>query len=57
MTALHVAIINAENFPNIRSIKEMLIQGADRNITDNKGKLPYEYIKDIKNEEIRDQLL
>ena len=57
MTALHVAIINAENFPNIRSIKEMLIQGADRNITDNKGKLPYDYIKDIKNEEIRDQLL
>jgi hypothetical protein len=35
----------------------MLIKGADKNIVDNEGKKPFEYIKDIDNEEVRKELL
>ena len=29
-TALHLAIKSADNFPNTRAIKELLIKGADK---------------------------
>jgi ankyrin repeat protein len=34
-TALHLAVKSADNFPNTRAIKELLIKGADRNVKDN----------------------
>lgn len=46
-TALHLAIKSAEHFPNTRSIKELLIKGADRNITDNLGRKPVDMIKEL----------
>jgi len=45
--ALHLAIKSAENFPNTRAIKELLIKGADKAKKDNSGRLPITFVKDI----------
>lgn len=46
-TPLHLAIKSAENFPNTRSIKELLIKGADKNIEDIDGKRPLDHINTV----------
>lgn len=46
-TALHLAIKSAENFPNTRSIKELLIKGADKGLEDIEGKRPIDLINDV----------
>jgi len=33
-TALHLAVKSADNFPNTRAIKELLIKGADKHSKD-----------------------
>ena len=46
-TALHLAIKSADNFPNTRAIKELLIKGANRLAKDNLGKTPLDFTRDI----------
>lgn len=48
-TALHLAIKSAENFPNTRAIKELLIKGANKNAKDNFGRIPSDFTKDLSN--------
>mmetsp|Transcript_30955 Transcript_30955/g.22517 ORF Transcript_30955/g.22517 Transcript_30955/m.22517 type:complete len:84 (-) Transcript_30955:1245-1496(-) len=56
-TSLHLAIKHACNFPNTRSLKELLIKGADRDILNKQGQKPIDlsiYITDSKlKEEVR----
>jgi hypothetical protein len=44
---LHLAVKSAEHFPNTRSIKELLIRGADRSVKDAQGRKPVDLCKDI----------
>lgn len=41
---MHLAVKSAEHFPNTRSIKELLIKGADRSKEDKKGRKPIDII-------------
>jgi ankyrin repeat protein len=43
-TPLHLAVRSAESFPNTRSLKELLIKGADKNATDEMGRKPIDII-------------
>ena len=51
-TPLHLAIKSADSFPNTRSIKELLIKGADRHIKDMNGKKPIDFCKDIQSAQL-----
>ena len=46
-TPLHLAVRSVELFPNTRAIKELLIKGASRTVTDENGLKPYDLIEEI----------
>lgn len=46
-TPLHIAIKSAESFPNTRSIKELLIKGADKDIKNIEGKKPIDLADEL----------
>ena len=53
-TALHFAVKHAEKFGDMRSIKELLMKGADRSCRDNNGILPIDLIEDnVRNDETK----
>lgn len=57
-TPLHMAVSRADSFPNLRSIKELLIKGADRNAVNNEGKRPYDLIEQhVKNSRTKRELI
>ena len=59
-TPLHLAVRSVELFPNTRAIKELLIKGASRTITDENGLKPFDLIDEIDqtedNENLREEL-
>ena len=55
-TPLHLAVIKAEDLITLGAIKELLIQGADRNAKDQTGRIPYDYIAEISQGEVRKEL-
>lgn len=46
-TPLHLAVKSAEHFPNTRSLKELLIKGANRTAIDSEGKRPVDLVDHI----------
>ena len=46
-TPLHLAVMKANEFPNTRAIKELLIKGADRDATEIYGRTPIEMIEGL----------
>ena len=52
-TALHLAIKSADNFPNTRSIKELLIKGANRDARDIQGRRPIDLLGEVEGEGVR----
>ena len=56
-TPLHLAVRSAEHFPNTRAIKELLIKGASRTITEENGLKPVDLIDEIReNDQLKDEL-
>ena len=56
-TPLHIAIKFAENFGDLRSIKELLMKGADRNKRDKDGNKPVDHVsKFVKNDKLENDL-
>ena len=55
-TPLHLAVRSAEHFPNTRSIKELLIKGASRDIQEENGLKPIDLVGEIENEALRIEL-
>jgi palmitoyltransferase len=49
-TPLHLAVKSSEQLKSGRPMRALLMRGADRNIRENKGKLPIDLVEDIKNE-------
>ena len=47
-TPLHLAVRSAEHWPNTRAIKELLIKGASRSMTEETGLRPVDLIEEIK---------
>ena len=47
---------SADHFPNTRSLKELLIKGASRNITEENGLKPIDLIDEIENENLKTEL-
>jgi len=43
-TPLHIAIPSVEKLGSTRSVKALLLRGADRNSLDNQGKKPFDLI-------------
>ena len=56
-TPLHLAVRSADHFPNTRSIKELLIKGASRSITEENGLKPIDLVDEIEDEQKRRELL
>ena len=51
-TSLHIAVKFAESFGDLRSIKELLMKGADRHLKDNEGNQPIDFVdKHVSNED------
>jgi ankyrin repeat protein len=48
LSPLHLAIKAAEELKSTRSVRHLLIKGADRNLRAKDGKLPLDLVKDIK---------
>ena len=55
-TPLHLAVKQAENFPNTRSIKELLIKGAERTNIDIEGKKPIDNAVFISDQKLKAEL-
>lgn len=47
-TPLHIAVSNGEHFYQLRAIKELLIKGASRDMTDSQGRRPLDLVASIK---------
>lgn len=56
-TPLHLAVRSADHFPNTRSIKELLIKGAARSITEENGLKPIDLVDEIEDEQKRRELI
>lgn len=57
LTPLHLAVKSSEENKSSRSVKILLIKGADRNLKDNFNRKPIDIAKFVKNETIRKELL
>ena len=55
-TPLHLAVRSADHFPNTRSLKELLIKGASRDIKENSGKKAIELVSEVEDEQKRKEL-
>jgi hypothetical protein len=53
---LHLAVRSADHFPNTRSIKELLIKGASRDITEENGLKPIDLVDEIEDEQKKREL-
>lgn len=53
---LHLAVKSSEHFPNTRSLKELLIKGANRSLKDKKGRKPIDMLKEIGNESLKQEI-
>ena len=49
VTPLHLAIKASEELKSSRSVRHLLIKGAERNIKDKLGRNPIDVVKDIRN--------
>jgi len=56
-TPLHLAVRSAEHFPTTRSIKELLIKGADKNLRDIGGKRPVDLAVEYQQGILREELV
>ena len=48
LTPLHLAIKTAEELKSSRSVRHLLIKGADRKIQDKMGRTPLDIVKEIR---------
>ena len=55
-TPLHLAVLYSNRFPNTRTIKELLIKGADREATENKGLKPTDLVDRLEDNETKEEL-
>ena len=51
-----MAVRSADQFPNTRSIKELLIKGASRDIADENGLKPIDLVDEVEDEAKRKEL-
>lgn len=55
-TALHLAVKSVEPKCRTRCVRYLLLKGARTDIKDNRGKVPGDYIKDIRNMELKNEV-
>ena len=55
-TPLHLAVRYSNRFPNTRTIKELLIKGADRDATERSGLKPIDLVETLEDNETKDEL-
>lgn len=46
-TALHIAVRGVDALDSCRPVRALLVKGARLDIKDNKGRLPFDYVKDV----------
>ena len=51
-TPLHLAIKSLDASETTRMVRALLIKGAQTNIADNRGNIPADYLRDIENEDL-----
>ena len=57
MAPLHLAVKSSEENKSARSVKILLIKGADRNLKDGFDRKPIDIARLVKNENIRKELI
>lgn len=55
-TPLHLAVRYSNRFPNLRTIKELLIKGADRDATERSGLRSVDLVETLEDEDAREEL-
>ncbi len=55
-TPLHLAIKTAEDLKSSRSVRHLLIKGADRKIKDKLGRTPLDIVNEIRVVEMKEEL-
>ena len=55
-TPLHLAVRSVDQVESTRPVRFLLVRGAEKNITDNKGNIPADLIADVKSPELAREL-
>mmetsp|Transcript_25656 Transcript_25656/g.19407 ORF Transcript_25656/g.19407 Transcript_25656/m.19407 type:complete len:98 (+) Transcript_25656:618-911(+) len=57
LTPLHLAVKAAEDLRSSRSIRHLLIKGADRNLADNEGRLPIQMAMEVRTDAMKFEII
>ena len=55
-TPLHLAVRSVDELESCRPVRSLLIKGARNDITDLKGRLPFDYVRDVKSRNLAKEL-
>lgn len=55
-TPLHLAVRSVDDLESCRPVRSLLIKGARNDITDLKGRLPFDYVRDVKSKNLAREL-
>ena len=55
-TPLHLAVRGVDAIESCRPVRALLIKGADINLRDNRGRLPFDYVRDVQSREFANEL-
>lgn len=53
---MHLAVRNVEVLESCRPVRALLLKGAQYTIKDKEGKTAVDYIADVKNQKVKDEL-
>jgi len=57
LTPLHLSVKAAEDLQSSRSIRHLLIKGADKTIMDNDGRMPINIANDLRTEAMKHEII
>lgn len=53
---MHLAVKSVDHVESTRPVRFLLIRGARKDIRDNKGRLPSDLIKEVRNKDLAEEL-
>lgn len=57
LTPLHLAVKSSEDLQSTRSIRHLLIKGADKDIMDNEGRKAINFAEDLRTPAMRQEII
>lgn len=53
---MHLAVKSVDLLQSTRPVRFLLMKGADVDVTDNKGRIPLEFVKEVRSNDLRNDL-